>query len=340
MRTSSAAILASLVAHATVFQLHLGSPPGARAAPEVAIAPAVPAPGLSLTEPIEVVLLDLTPAHQAIMPAPATPPPSRRGSAPSPPIATTAIRGAAAVAIVTPRTLLGSDLSPRALDRYVVGSAAVTPLSAGTGVEGGVELGLDAERWQGAGPATEAPDDERGGGELHPSGGGSYESDQGTFTAHINPDGTVDLHDKPNFQLHGLGGSFDLTDWAMRSHGDDPYAGGKRAFLDRTREERYQLGKRYRKQQLARSPELARANVDRALASTTDIPLRKQLLFELWDECAESGDNDLVTGGAAARGMILGAIRTELRGDAAYTADELAELNRHRESAAPFAPYE
>lgn len=176
--------------------------------------------------------------------------------------------------------------------------------------------------------------------ELHPAGGGTYEADEGTFTAHVNADGTVNLDDKPNFQLHGLGASFDLTDWAMRAHGDDPYTARKLRFLDRTRDQRVAIGKRHRKQQLARSAEYAQRNIERMLAKLPSIGERKQALFELWDECAETGDDDLVKGGAAARRMIVGVIRDVLSGANAYTADELAAFNRKRTSSAEFAPYD
>lgn len=176
--------------------------------------------------------------------------------------------------------------------------------------------------------------------ELHPAGGGSYEANEGPFSAHVNPDGTVDLSDAKNLQIHGLGGSFDLTDWAMRSHGDDPYTARKLAFLDRTRDQRVAIGKRYRKQQLAHSAQLAQRNLQRMLAKLPSIADRKQALFELWDECAETGDDDLVAGGAAARTMIIGVIRAELSGDNAYTAAELARFNKAKTSAATFAPYD
>jgi hypothetical protein len=184
--------------------------------------------------------------------------------------------------------------------------------------------------------------DERDAEELEPAGGGTYKSDQGTFTAHVNADGTVDLDDAPNLQVHGLGGSFDLTDWAMRSHGDDPYTARKLEFLDRTRDQRVAIGKRHRKQQLERSAEHAGRNLKRMLAKLPDVASRKQALFELWDECAEAGDgdDDLVRGGAAARRMIVATIRSELAGANAYTDEELAAFNKKRSSKAKFAPYD
>jgi hypothetical protein len=45
-----------------------------------------------------------------------------------------------------------------------------------------------------AAPAARLP------GDLQPAGGGSYRSDQGVFTAHVAPDGTVKLTDAPNLR--------------------------------------------------------------------------------------------------------------------------------------------
>ncbi|MDB4958889.1 MAG: hypothetical protein JWO36_6458 [Myxococcales bacterium] len=139
-----------------------------------------------------------------------------------------------------------------------------------------------------------------------------------------------------------VGGSFDATDWMMRRHGQDPYASKKLKVLDSTRDERVQIGKQRRAQQLAQSAELMRKNLDQLRFSTIDPRARKQELFELWDECAESGDTSLVDGGRAARSLVVGFIRSTIPKDStdAYSDAELARLNAHRLSAARFAPYD
>jgi hypothetical protein len=75
-------------------------------------------------------------------------------------------------------------------------------------------------------------------------------------------------------------------------------------------------------------------------STARDLAERKRGLFELWDDCAETGSDELVAGGTAARAIVIGAIRARLRGADAYTASELAQLNAIRRSKAVFAPYE
>jgi hypothetical protein len=181
---------------------------------------------------------------------------------------------------------------------------------------------------------------EIGNGELNPTGDGTYGSKQDVFAAHVEADGTVHLEDGPNLKVTGAGARFDVTDWQMRSHGMDPYASRKLAFLDRTRDQRVEIGRRYKHQQLAQSAELMQRNLNRLAATAPDLQARKRGLFELWDDCAEAGDGDLVAGGAAARARVVGYIRAQLRGADAYTADELARLNARRRSKLPFAPYD
>lgn len=166
---------------------------------------------------------------------------------------------------------------------------------------------------------------------------GTYRTDATTFTAKIAKDGTVAFDDKPNLQIHGLSGTFDATDAILRAHGQDPYASAKRAFLDRTRDQRFELGKVDRREQLGRSAELMRANLERVWTITRDPAQRKQLAFELWDDCAETGDDRLVEGGAAARAFLVRFVQVKLA--QRYTEAELAQLNAHRHSRATFDPY-
>ncbi len=139
-----------------------------------------------------------------------------------------------------------------------------------------------------------------------------------------------------------LGGGFNLDDWLLRKKGYDPYASRKLHVLDATRDERAELGSRRRKEQLAHATLLMRKNLDQLWASVTDRAGRKQALFEMWDECAETGDATLVEAGADARRLIIGFIRAHLPagGPDAYTDAELAGLNKHKQSKATFQPYE
>ncbi|HEU4731412.1 MAG TPA: hypothetical protein VFT22_26140 [Kofleriaceae bacterium] len=139
-----------------------------------------------------------------------------------------------------------------------------------------------------------------------------------------------------------IGGGFEITDYFMRRHGVDPYASKKLRFLDATRDERAQIGGRHRRDQLARAPQIVLRNLEALWASIPDLAARKRALFELWDECAETGDPDLVAGAQAARRLVIGFIRGHLPagGPDAYTPDELAQLARTQQSKATFQPYE
>jgi hypothetical protein len=128
----------------------------------------------------------------------------------------------------------------------------------------------------------------------------------------------------------------------MRRHGDDPYSARKLALLDKTRDERVQIGTRHRAERLALTPQIIRKNLGALWAATPDPHARKRALFELWDECAETGDPTVVAGGEAARRLVIGFIRAHLPAGSrdAYTPAELAALSRTKHSKAAFVPYE
>jgi hypothetical protein len=146
----------------------------------------------------------------------------------------------------------------------------------------------------------------------------------------------------PTVVVPVLAGGFDVTDWLMRSHGADPYASKKLAFLDATRDERVQIGNRHRADQLAHASQLMQHNLDALSAAHLAPAARKRALFELWDECAEAGDARLVAAGQAARRLVIGFIRGHLPAGSAeaFTPDEIAGLARGQQSRAVFQPYE
>jgi len=168
--------------------------------------------------------------------------------------------------------------------------------------------------------------------DLQPSGGGTYRAEQRTFTARVDADGSAHLEDKPR--------EIDTQDRLMVRVGIDPYARNKLALLDRTRDQRVALGERHRHAQLAHAAELMQRNIDRLWTTAPDLAARKRALFELWDDCAETGSDELVAAAAAARRLVIGTIRARLRGADAYSAAELAALDAIRRSTAAFAPYE
>jgi hypothetical protein len=172
--------------------------------------------------------------------------------------------------------------------------------------------------------------------ELKEQKDGTYTSDKKTYTARVNRDGTVDLKDKGNWQQKSLfHAEFDVTDAFMRSQGHDPYASEKRKFLDRTREQRVEIGKRYRLEQLGQSAKLMANNLATLWATTSDPAKRKDELLALWDECAEVGDDALVEGGAAARRLLINWVHAK---KVVFTTDELAAFAKRKKSKATFAP--
>jgi len=138
-----------------------------------------------------------------------------------------------------------------------------------------------------------------------------------------------------------LGGGFDVTDALMRRNGQDPYASRKLAYLDSTRDQRVQIGQRHRQEQLEQAAVIMKGNLDRVWSLPTPAA-RREALFELWDECAETGSDRLVAAGREARKLVVGVIRSRIPAGStdAYPPDELAALNRRRQSKATFAPYD
>src|SRR5664279_2494412 len=88
--------------------------------------------------------------------------------------------------------------------------------------------------------------------ELKQDGRG-FKAEHATFTGHVDPDGTAHIDQKR---------SYDPTEILMNRNNMDPYASNKMKFLDGTREERYQIGKQYKEEQLAHSALIAQKNLN------------------------------------------------------------------------------
>ncbi|MDQ3337023.1 MAG: hypothetical protein M4D80_17820 [Myxococcota bacterium] len=160
--------------------------------------------------------------------------------------------------------------------------------------------------------------------ELKPAGGGTYKTEKETFRAKVNADGSVKIEDKPA----------DLQDRIAKSYGIDSYAANKLRYLDRTRDQRVAIGKRYREQELKKSVIYMQQHIARLHAMTSDVAKRKQGLFDLWDECAETGTPEEIAGGEEARAFVM----AHIRGTVTYTPEELRKLDAQRQSKQPFAP--
>jgi len=191
----------------------------------------------------------------------------------------------------------------------------------------------------GKGPGPLGPD-------AKPDGDGGYRFERTTFVARVRRDGTVKIEDNPdiNGRFTGLGiaASFDLTDMIMRAIGDDPYAFEKLKILDATREARAGMAREDRSGRIRAALVRLPRDLARIWAyERWDAAERRRVLFRLWDEVVEEGEAELVRAGAQVRGIICNFIRQHLSagGPAAYTSEELAELNRRRKSKTAFDPY-
>lgn len=184
---------------------------------------------------------------------------------------------------------------------------------------------------------------------LEPQGDGTFRHVERGFIAKIDRDGTVTFDDRSNVKLGGENSNgkgmigFDLTEAVMSAAGQDPFAYDKAKFLEQTRELRNELCDRDRKERIAESLIGMKARLQEIWAKKGLAPsIRRRLLFDLWDECAEStGDETVARAGAMARATILGFIREHLpRGSSeAYPVGELLALNERRVSKERFEPY-
>jgi hypothetical protein len=198
---------------------------------------------------------------------------------------------------------------------------------------------------------------------------GSTTTDGDTYVVHAAPDGEVQIEDSRNLRFGARGATysehdydanvddrpiepktpdigvtiatFDVTDWLMRGHGHDPYASKKLATLDASRDARVVRGQKLRDAQLAHASTIMQANLDHLWATVRDPAARKQAVFEMWDECADTGPDTIVAAGAAARARLESFVYQTLPAGSpgAFTAADLARLNAHRQSHAAFAPY-
>jgi hypothetical protein len=169
--------------------------------------------------------------------------------------------------------------------------------------------------------------------------------DSGGFSAVIGEDGSI------RFVDGSVGGgampllawlSFDATDLVMRAAGEDPYLAEKLHIMDATREERMVVRRRHDRVVMRRALDDLPAYLDAVWHQTAWSPaIRRRILFALWDETAEQGNQLLVAGGAEARATIERFIARTLPPGSrhAFSAGELAELNRIRTQRRAFTPY-
>jgi hypothetical protein len=166
----------------------------------------------------------------------------------------------------------------------------------------------------------------------------------GGVTADVAEDGTIRFRDAKNlgYDAKAWEGHFDLTDAVMRKVGQDPYAASKRKLAEETREQRFCMAKQAQEKRQSEALLGLSARV-KQIAGRLDLPLveRRQVIFEIWDECTEGPADSSTDYGGMARAIILAAIREVFPSgsELAYQPIELVALNRRRTSEERFAPY-
>lgn len=212
-------------------------------------------------------------------------------------------------------------------------------------------------------------------GPMIPDGNGTFRYDHPGFTAQVARDGRVELKDKPSAQpyfegpclncvkrdlakysddptkgefinlmalLPKVGIRFDITDYVMRKIGDDPYNPAKAKFLDETREQREKMWHAESKERLREALQMLPAQLAEIWSHEAwSASERRQVLFDLWDECAETGSPERVRLGRQIRVSIIAFIRKRLPAGSEdeYPEAELQALNKRRTSKAKFLPY-
>lgn len=190
-----------------------------------------------------------------------------------------------------------------------------------------------------------------------------YRDPHGRFVATLRSDGRVDFRNKgakASWTQIGLGGPGDLIAAAA---GQDPYARIKAKLLEATFEMRLGMAVTFQKQQINKRLSRLGGELDKIWADDRrDLGSRKELLFQRWDECdepeavasptaelpgfgtVETSELDEARQDAAgsARRLIETFIREHApKGSAeAFTAAEIADMNRRRASKQKFSPYE
>ncbi|NVB37778.1 hypothetical protein G6O69_08030 [Pseudenhygromyxa sp. WMMC2535] len=189
-----------------------------------------------------------------------------------------------------------------------------------------------------------------------------YRDPGGRFVAYLKNDGRVDFRNKAakgSWSQIGIG---DPGGMLSKAAGEDPYARAKYTLLKATFEMRLGMAVNFQKRQLKKRLRRLEKDLDKLWADERrDLPARRELLFQRWDECIEPDDAEqeaaALPGFADSNAAELDEARRDAAGEAretiigfirenapkgspqAYTASELADMNRRRASTAKFSPY-
>jgi len=183
---------------------------------------------------------------------------------------------------------------------------------------------------------------------LRDRGTGGYTYKHPGFEAKVGADGRVKFNDiniRANVYLVPpfifVAGILDVSDVIMRLLGVDPYQYAKLQFMKRTFNERLAMRRRWESANMQRGLIRLPSYLAAVWRQPWPASLRRAVLFELWDECAESGNKLMRDGGAQARSLIERFVARYLPPGSrdGYTVAELRWLNTRRTSRAAFAPY-
>lgn len=192
-----------------------------------------------------------------------------------------------------------------------------------------------------------------------------YRDPGGRFTATLRSDGRVDFKNKA--------GKISWTDNAIgdpsallaKASGQDPYARAKHELLKATFDLRLGMAVAFQKKQLDKRLDRLDGELSKIWADERrDLAARKELLFQRWDECDEPDEtsDDESSAEVPGFGVVENSELDEARHDAAvgarkliekfirknaptgsaeaFSASELASMNKRRISKQKFEPYE
>lgn len=163
----------------------------------------------------------------------------------------------------------------------------------------------------------------------------------------IRPDGKIEFRDPPivsNVERRWIGvtGNQDLEGGVARLFGVDLKASEKKQIAEATREGRLGLALAEHERVMRKALFDLEERLESLLRAPGHRPAeRRALVFEMWDECIEGGDDERGRLAEAARATIAAFIRRAFPagGPDAYSAAELAALNGRRHSTLRFDPY-
>lgn len=134
-----------------------------------------------------------------------------------------------------------------------------------------------------------------------------------------------------------------LTSLFADGPGFDPYVSDKLELMHDTFAQRVELRQAHKELVMDRALSALPAYLNAVWNEPSwDIATKRRILFALWDECAEGGDELVRSGGEEARQTITSFIRSTLPAGSpeAYTPEELSAFNQVRGSQIFFTPHQ